>query len=250
MDLKGLCVCVCLYMYMRVTEEERDPAEFSLFNNSRHLHCTYYVPGMVLFHVINHLILIATLWDRYYCFSHFADEEFESQRSKSNLTRSHTQYVEKLGLKLRYNLGVHTPDRNLHVVIMVKNMSTNAGDKRDTGLIPGLERSSGEENAAHSSILAWRIPWTEEPGGLQSMGSWRVGDDWRDLPYLEESQYALLVLLRKWLQKDAVGLTEKCFWLSKLEQWSGNPSCRRRLPMAIALELQLEFKCIVIVGLQ
>ena len=31
--------------------------------------------------------------------------------------------------------------------------------------------------AAHSSILAWRIPWTEEPGGLQSMGSERVGHD-------------------------------------------------------------------------
>ena len=32
--------------------------------------------------------------------------------------------------------------------------------------------------ATHSSILAWRIPWTEEPGGLQSMGSQRVGHDW------------------------------------------------------------------------
>ena len=31
--------------------------------------------------------------------------------------------------------------------------------------------------ATHSSILAWRIPWTEEPGGLQSMGSQRVGQD-------------------------------------------------------------------------
>ena len=31
--------------------------------------------------------------------------------------------------------------------------------------------------ATHSSILAWKIPWTEEPGGLQSMGSRRVGDD-------------------------------------------------------------------------
>ena len=31
--------------------------------------------------------------------------------------------------------------------------------------------------APHSSILAWRIPWTEEPGGLQSMGSQRVGHD-------------------------------------------------------------------------
>ena len=37
-----------------------------------------------------------------------------------------------------------------------------------------------EEMATHSSILAWRIPWTEEPGGLQSMGSHRVGHDWSD----------------------------------------------------------------------
>ena len=35
--------------------------------------------------------------------------------------------------------------------------------------------------ATHSSILAWRIPWTEEPGGLQSTGSQRVGHDWSDL---------------------------------------------------------------------
>ena len=34
-----------------------------------------------------------------------------------------------------------------------------------------------KEMAAHSSILNWRIPWTEEPGGLQSMGSQRVGQD-------------------------------------------------------------------------
>ena len=34
-----------------------------------------------------------------------------------------------------------------------------------------------KEMATHSSILAWEIPWTEEPGGLQSMGSQRVGDD-------------------------------------------------------------------------
>ena len=36
---------------------------------------------------------------------------------------------------------------------------------------------SGEGNAAHSSILAWRIPWTEEPGRMQSMGSQKVGHD-------------------------------------------------------------------------
>ena len=37
--------------------------------------------------------------------------------------------------------------------------------------------NSGKGNDTHSSILAWRIPWTEEPGGLQSMGSQRVGDN-------------------------------------------------------------------------
>ena len=37
---------------------------------------------------------------------------------------------------------------------------------------------SGEGSGTHSSTLAWKIPWTEEPGWLQSMGSWRVGHDW------------------------------------------------------------------------
>ena len=47
----------------------------------------------------------------------------------------------------------------------------------DPGSIPGSGRSSGEGNGTHSSILAWKIPWTEEPGRLQSMGSQRVGHD-------------------------------------------------------------------------
>ena len=41
----------------------------------------------------------------------------------------------------------------------------------------GLEDPLEKEMATHSSILAWRIPWTEEPGGLQSTGSQRVGHD-------------------------------------------------------------------------
>ena len=45
----------------------------------------------------------------------------------------------------------------------------------------GWEDPMEEDMATHSSILAWRIPWTEEPGGLQSMGSHRVGHDWNDL---------------------------------------------------------------------
>ena len=51
---------------------------------------------------------------------------------------------------------------------MVKNPFANAGDVRDMGLIPGLGRSPGGDLATHSTILAWRIPWTEEPGRLPS----------------------------------------------------------------------------------
>ena len=47
----------------------------------------------------------------------------------------------------------------------------------DPSSIPGLEDPPEKEMATHSSILAWRIPWTEEPGRLQSMGSQRVGHD-------------------------------------------------------------------------
>ena len=54
---------------------------------------------------------------------------------------------------------------------MVKNPPANAGD---LGSIPGTGRAPGEEKVNHSSILAWEIPWTEELGGLQFMGSQRV----------------------------------------------------------------------------
>ena len=53
---------------------------------------------------------------------------------------------------------------------MVKNPTANAGDTRDVSLTPGLEDPLEKGMATHSSILAWRVPWTEEPGGLQSMG--------------------------------------------------------------------------------
>ena len=54
---------------------------------------------------------------------------------------------------------------------VVKNPPANAGDKVRS---LGLEDPLKEGNATHSSILAWRTPWTEEPGGLQSRGSHRV----------------------------------------------------------------------------
>ena len=62
---------------------------------------------------------------------------------------------------------------------MVKNLPASAGNAGDSGSIPGLGRSSSleEEMTTPSSILAWKIPWTEEPGGLQSMGSQRIRHD-------------------------------------------------------------------------
>ena len=60
---------------------------------------------------------------------------------------------------------------------MVKESAYDAGDTGDVGLIPGWGRSPGGGHATHSSILAWRIPWTEEPDGLQSTGSQRVRRD-------------------------------------------------------------------------
>ena len=51
-----------------------------------------------------------------------------------------------------------------------RNPPASVGNARDMGSVPRLERSPDNELATHSSILAWRIPWTEEPGGLESRG--------------------------------------------------------------------------------
>ena len=54
-----------------------------------------------------------------------------------------------------------------------KNLPTNVGDAQDVGLMPGLGSNPADPLekgiTTHFSILAWKIPWTEEPGGLQSM---------------------------------------------------------------------------------
>ena len=57
---------------------------------------------------------------------------------------------------------------------VVKNPPTNARDARDAGSIPGSGGFPKKEMATHSSIPAWRIPWTKEPGRLQSMKLQRV----------------------------------------------------------------------------
>ena len=78
------------------------------------------------------------------------------------------------------------------VALVVKNPPASAGDIRDTGSIPGLGR---KDMVIHSSILAWRITWTEESGRLQSMGSHRVRHDWSDfvLTYYSE------LIVKNWI---------------------------------------------------
>ena len=60
---------------------------------------------------------------------------------------------------------------------VVKNLPANAGDSGDMGLISGSGRSLEEEMATHSNVLARKVPWSEEPGKLQSIESYRVRQD-------------------------------------------------------------------------
>ena len=69
----------------------------------------------------------------------------------------------------------HSPFKASQVVLVVKEFTCNAGDRnRKCEFSPWVLE---KEMATHSSILAWRIPWTGEPGGPQSLGSHRVGYD-------------------------------------------------------------------------
>ena len=67
------------------------------------------------------------------------------------------------------------------VVLLVKNQPASAGDVGDLGLILGQEDPLKEGMATNCSILAWRIPWREDHGGLHSIGLQSVGHDWVDL---------------------------------------------------------------------
>ena len=67
-------------------------------------------------------------------------------------------------------------------MLVVKNLLANTGDTRDASSTAGSGRSLEKGTATHFSILAWRVPWTEEPGGLDPWGPTvhgvkRVGHD-------------------------------------------------------------------------
>ena len=75
----------------------------------------------------------------------------------------------------KFLIYVYIHSRASQLALVVKNSFANTGDLRDAGSIPGSGRYPGGGMAAHSSILAWRIPQIEEPGGLPSIGSQTVG---------------------------------------------------------------------------
>ena len=74
-----------------------------------------------------------------------------------------------MSLVLKYITAIYRFSR-----LVVKTPPAKAGDLRDTGLIPGSGKCPGEGHGNLSSLLAWRIPWTEEPGGPQSIGQTRL----------------------------------------------------------------------------
>ena len=82
---------------------------------------------------------------------------------------------ETLSFLLSPEFGAFFSPRNLSKAIFTKVFHSDSDGKEfacnegDLGSIPGLGRSPGAGNSTHTSILACRIPWTEEPGGLQSM---------------------------------------------------------------------------------
>ena len=84
-----------------------------------------------------------------------------------------------------------------------KEYVCNAGDPCS---IPKLGRSPGEGMTTHSSILAWRIPWTEDPGRLQSMGKQRVGHNWETE---QQQEVKDLTQKTKTLMKDIKDETNK-----------------------------------------
>ena len=95
-----------------------------------------------------------------------------------------------------------------------KESAASAGDVGDVGSIPGVEGSPRGGNVNPSSIPAWKIPWTEEPGGPQSMGLQGVRHDWA----IEHAPACTLVAMahRRFLVwTEGLGEASKKWW------WSG-----------------------------
>ena len=87
-----------------------------------------------------------------------------------------------------------------------KDPACHWGDIRGMGSISGSGRSSGGGHGNHSSILAWKVPWTEEPGRPQSIGSQRVGHNWSDLALVPSTGPSRAPWRNKWVDiRDGTG---------------------------------------------
>ena len=86
-----------------------------------------------------------------------------------------------------------------------KESACNVGDQ---GSIPGSGRSLEKEMATHSSILAWEIPWAEEPGVLQSMGSQRNGHN--SVTKQQQQQSLNANNVKRWESKGTLGTLRGC----------------------------------------
>lgn len=82
------------------------------------------------------------------------------------------------------------------MVLVVRNPPANAGD---AGSIPGSGRSPEGGHGTHPNIPAWRIQWTEKPGGLQSTGSQRARHDWSSLARTHAKDFYSQVFVIKWI---------------------------------------------------
>ena len=98
-------------------------------------------------------------------------------------------------------------------MLVVKNQPANAGDLREADLICGSGKCPEKGMAAHSSILAWWVPWTEELGGLQSIGSQRVLHNWRDLACMH-------IFCRGYHQTYGMVRTRRGMWQSVMQALS------------------------------
>ena len=96
------------------------------------------------------------------------------QQPDEEVHRASSGRVLSIGSFCPNGFGVHYLPCSFPSTSGGKESACSAGDP---GLIPGLVRSPEKEMATHSSVLAWKISWTEEPGGLQSKGPQRVKHD-------------------------------------------------------------------------
>ena len=87
---------------------------------------------------------------------------------------------------------------------------------------PGQEDPLDKEVATHSSIPAWEIPWTEEPGGLQSTRLQRVGYNWSDWAHMHTSHNDFVLwILHTYCRYHSFKMYHTAFWSSLVVQWLG-----------------------------